>query len=179
MASRKRPNAFVSLQVRNAEVISAVEKAQNESKLPKKLLPSPKLSHITLCVLRIEGEAEESRAKNALLEVASTWKSGRIQLKFDGIDFFDDFVAFAKVKGDLDKLLALRAQMMPALEAYEEDFNPHLTLAKGKEGDFGHAFASSLESNFGEETFSKVELCWMGMEKDKDYYQVIIEEQFA
>jgi len=123
--------------------------------------------HITL---RFLGEIRPEEQKN-ICEAISEIKSGPVYLECLGLGILNGGIVFAKVGGDIRKLLELHSQLEAALykKGFEKEkraFRPHITLARGFERC---GFNIKPDKNFGF-TADKITLFGSRRERGKLVY---------
>jgi len=141
------PNHFVGIKICSQEIVTNVEKIQQNLLLKNKflekaLIPLPTL-HLTVALMQLDVEDEETmkRAIEAMERCGEKLKSDLINdplvLTIEGLDHFNGGVLFSKVKeGDaLDRLTDICRKVQESFTSHgiiltDDKFNPHLTLAK-------------------------------------------------
>jgi len=139
-----RPNFFLSMRVKNLDVLGKIHAVQNHIISQQKNLAAAAVevikSHITLIVFHLETEnlqqAEELlQASRPFVE--SVLKNSPLLLSFRGISDFGKKVVFANVNDDdhLHKLQTIQGYFHETFSAHGIEcqpttFNPHLTIMK-------------------------------------------------
>ena len=143
---KNEPNFFVSIPITNRELLNNIKKLnddlQTSNHLVNQFMMPDSSYHVTLCTLRVDGEEELKKAKQALESIKNTDNFASnflpIQLKFSGISDFYNKVFHVKCEcPDLDKLERLKKLILEKFKEFEVnlagnyyEFIPHLTIFK-------------------------------------------------
>uniref|UniRef100_T1IM56 A-kinase anchor protein 7-like phosphoesterase domain-containing protein n=1 Tax=Strigamia maritima TaxID=126957 RepID=T1IM56_STRMM len=190
------PNYFIAVRIRNNEILTKLKSIQENIVKTKEDLKHALISadtfHLTLCVLRIDGEDELNKA-DQLMETFQQKLRERNDLRklfltVQGLDHFRNQVVFAKVKND-ENFAQLEKLADTVVSCFEESkmvikdhekFTPHLTLAKLSKAPLlrtkrikaisRDSYADFAEDTFGVEEVDSVQLLSMSKRKAEDGY---------
>ncbi|XP_067947603.1 A-kinase anchor protein 7-like [Watersipora subatra] len=183
---RQHPNAFVSLQIQNAQVkermIAIQQQMIENDESIEPLVISPAKFHLTLMVTRLDEESTLGAAQDALDESGRmlTDMLSNVEFEFDKLSSFKQQVVFAGMSNtetiDAFERAAMEVRQifsnhgLPIID--ERTPTPHVTLFKG--GKIPRSIYESIaETNCGRESFDTLQLCSMTKPKQPNgYYHV-------
>ena len=195
MARQGKPpgvNYFFGVRVKNADILSNIEKFQKDyisaNEDLSKHIEEPSKAHITLNVLHLKEEEVEPCSKLIREKlVLSLTDDERRTLKIQGVDKFGSRVVWAKPVGGVEFLEKLRQELIRILleggfDAREVDrkFEPHVTMFKTrgsrkKDGEekkrqLGDDIEDYSDTLFGEDIIKEFELLSMNKPCKEGYY---------
>uniref|UniRef100_A0A8D2CXD2 A-kinase anchor protein 18 n=1 Tax=Sciurus vulgaris TaxID=55149 RepID=A0A8D2CXD2_SCIVU len=191
-----QPNYFLSIPITDKEITGEIKILQNaiiqQDKRLTKAMVSDGSFHITLLVMQLLNEDEVNIGIDALLElkplIEEILQGKHLTLPFQGIDTFGNQVGFVKLaEGDhINPLLEIAEtakktfQEKGILAGESRSFKPHLTFMKLSKAPWlrkngvkkidPELYEKFISHRFGEETFSRIDLCSMLKKKQSDGY---------
>ncbi|MBZ3873008.1 A-kinase anchor protein 7 isoform gamma [Sciurus carolinensis] len=191
-----QPNYFLSIPITDKEITGGIKILQNaiiqQDKRLTKAMVSDGSFHITLLVMHLLNEDEVNIGIDALLElkplIEEILQGKHLTLPFQGIDTFGNQVGFVKLaEGDhINPLLEIAEtakktfQEKGILAGESRSFKPHLTFMKLSKAPWlrkngvkkidPELYEKFISHRFGEETFSRIDLCSMLKKKQSDGY---------
>ena len=202
----KLPNYFLALRVDDPVILGNVKDFQehiiDQAPIYKHVMIAVPTLHLTLFVMRLDGENEIDKAKDALQEskeiVQNIFSKYSRELTFCGIETFRNKVVYLGLeKESQHEMLFGLQEVVSELKRHfdakgvdikgngNEKFIPHATVMKMsknvrkmKKNDISHVdktlYKKYLTHEFGKQEFSEVLLCSMLDKKDEDgFYKVI------
>ncbi|XP_045160554.2 uncharacterized protein LOC123525516 isoform X2 [Mercenaria mercenaria] len=200
------PNYFVAIQITDQKIKSGLKAVQDKVVSEnKKLQPAlNKLAtlHLTMMVLSLKTQEDMERSRQALDKASekllSQYTDMLLELEVSGLGNFRNNVVFAKVKHEhqistLKNVADIVEECFMEQEVISPDqrgFKPHITIMKlssvkgskkkGLKKIDEKLYSDFLDTDFGSENISMLQLCAMMKPKDKQgYYQVEHRVQFA
>ncbi|TFK12270.1 frizzled-8 [Platysternon megacephalum] len=192
---REMPNYFVSIPIRNDQILDKIEDVQEliftkEPDLVRALIPVQTM-HLTIIVAHLRTEEEVKKAVVALeqskAKVEAILQGKLFNMTFHGIGQFNNQVIYVKMSDDEQQMLSKIAEAVEGSFSEmglditgSKDFKPHLTFLKlskapalrrkGFRKISSDLYKEYEDSPFGTEVFSQIDLCAMHKKKQESGY---------
>uniref|UniRef100_A0A8C4S1E8 Uncharacterized LOC114653419 n=2 Tax=Erpetoichthys calabaricus TaxID=27687 RepID=A0A8C4S1E8_ERPCA len=180
---RKRPNYFVSIPIKDKQILEKIGDIQkmmiSKEKVLKKALISAEKLHLTILVANLKNEDDVKRASCALLQCRGQIEEilkGRLpQMTFHGIGHFHSKVLYVKMTDteqptlhEVSEAVKRSFENLDINISGSKEFKPHLTILKLskvpalKQRRLKAALYKEYEEvAFGTELFNRIDLCSM------------------
>ena len=195
------PNFFISWRVPSREIRGGVESVQkaiiDRTKGLKGAEIPPRTLHVTLMVMRLEGDEQINQAKAALESCMSGFCSilekeklsaPKVELTFKGLGTFPgNKVLFAKLAPKHETLLKSVANVVRESFASKDifstdsrEFQPHMTIVNTSRPKFRgrvmkipeESYSAFHDQEFGKESLTQLQLCSMTHPWENGFYKV-------